>query len=105
MEVKFFGSECSECSDSSGESDKTKIPQELAFLRVFAERTRFELVVGLLLRQFSKLVVSATHPPLQWFCADCSSFADTKVMLFFEFTNTIRKYFCKFVIINNKQDR
>ena len=29
-----------------------------------AERTRFELVVGLLLRQFSKLVVSATHPPL-----------------------------------------
>ena len=31
----------------------------------FAERTRFELVVGLLLRQFSKLVVSATHPPLQ----------------------------------------
>ena len=35
-----------------------------------AERTRFELVVGLLLRQFSKLVVSATHPPLLvfWFC-------------------------------------
>ena len=32
---------------------------------VLAERTRFELVVGLLLRQFSKLVVSATHPPLQ----------------------------------------
>ena len=37
--------------------------------RLWAERTRFELVVGLLLRQFSKLVVSATHPPLQWFCA------------------------------------
>ena len=33
----------------------------------YAERTRFELVVGLLLRQFSKLVVSATHPPLQCF--------------------------------------
>ena len=30
-----------------------------------AEGTRFELVVGLLLRQFSKLVVSATHPPFQ----------------------------------------
>ena len=42
------------------------------FLRASAERTRFELVVGLLLRQFSKLVVSATHPPLQWFCADVS---------------------------------
>ena len=35
----------------------------LVFLYI-AERTRFELVVGLLLRQFSKLVVSATHPPL-----------------------------------------
>ena len=34
-----------------------------------AERTRFELVVGLLLRQFSKLVVSATHPPLHWWRA------------------------------------
>ena len=31
---------------------------------LFAERTGFEPVVGLLLRQFSKLVVSATHPPL-----------------------------------------
>ncbi len=31
--------------------------------RGLAVRTRFELVVGLLLRQFSKLVVSATHPP------------------------------------------
>ncbi len=35
-----------------------------AILDFLAERTRFELVVGLLLRQFSKLVVSATHPPL-----------------------------------------
>ena len=40
-------------------------------LQLLAERTRFELVVGLLLRQFSKLVVSATHPPLQrWLFAD-----------------------------------
>jgi hypothetical protein len=29
---------------------------------VFAEATRFELVVRLPVRQFSKLVVSATHP-------------------------------------------
>ncbi len=41
----------------------------LQFIRLnYAERTRFELVVGLLLRQFSKLVVSATHPPLLVFC-------------------------------------
>ena len=30
-----------------------------------AERTRFELAVELPLRQFSKLLVSATHPPLR----------------------------------------
>ena len=43
-----------------------KIKKECSQLHsFFAERTRFELVVGLLLRQFSKLVVSATHPPLQ----------------------------------------
>ncbi len=40
----------------------------------FAEGTRFELVVGLLLRQFSKLVVSATHPPLQKFSKDNQKF-------------------------------
>ena len=35
------------------------------FVRLLlAEGTRFELVVGLLLRQFSKLLVSATHPSL-----------------------------------------
>ena len=37
------------------------------FPSALAERTRFELVVGLLLRQFSKLLVSATHPPLLGF--------------------------------------
>ena len=30
-----------------------------------AERARFELAVGLPLRQFSKLLVSATHPPFR----------------------------------------
>lgn len=34
---------------------------------VFAEATRFELVVRLPVRQFSKLVVSATHPNFQNF--------------------------------------
>ena len=38
---------------------------------VLAERTRFELAVGLPLRQFSKLLVSATHPPLQCFVLNC----------------------------------
>ena len=48
----------------------TKKSYKHMFIRLFcssAERTRFELVVGLLLRQFSKLVVSATHPSLQCF--------------------------------------
>ena len=38
---------------------------------VNAERTRFELAVGLPLRQFSKLLVSATHPPLQCLVLNC----------------------------------
>ena len=32
---------------------------------IFAERGGFEPPVGLPLRQFSKLLVSATHPPLR----------------------------------------
>ena len=49
-------------------TNSTTIEKELQVvdLQLLAERTRFELVVGLLLRQFSKLVVSATHPPLQY---------------------------------------
>ncbi len=56
----------------------------LVFL--LAERTRFELVVGLLLRQFSKLVVSATHPPLHErvfvLYKNLSSESDAKLELF-----------------------
>ena len=50
----------------------TKRPQLSArpFLSHLAERTRFELAVELPLRQFSKLLVSATHPPLQCFGAE-----------------------------------
>ena len=44
------------------------LPVEAAAFSVGAEGTRFELVVGLLLRQFSKLVVSATHPPFRVKC-------------------------------------
>ena len=36
----------------------------------FAERARFELAEELPLRQFSKLVVSATHPPLRGFISE-----------------------------------
>ena len=43
---------------------KQKRETEYQFL-FFAVRTRFELVVRLPVRQFSKLVVSATHPPHQ----------------------------------------
>ena len=51
----------------------TKRPQlsSRPFLSLYAERTRFELAVGLPLRQFSKLLVSATHPPLQCFVLNC----------------------------------
>lgn len=50
-----------------GTIKKEVIPQGVV-LPFMAVRTRFELVVGLLLRQFSKLVVSATHPPFRVKC-------------------------------------
>ncbi len=37
------------------------------FLHYIAERAGFEPAVRLPVRQFSKLVVLATHPSLQWF--------------------------------------
>ena len=47
-----------------------------------AERTRFELAVELPLRQFSKLLVSATHPPLRKLAEKLFSIASAKVLLF-----------------------
>ncbi len=67
-----------------------------------AERTRFELVVGLLLRQFSKLVVSATHPPLHYVYLDDAvttafRFGDAKLGIIFKTTN----YFSIFLYFFN----
>ena len=62
-----------------------------ALIYWFAERTRFELVVGLLLRQFSKLVVSATHPPLH--TRRCLRFASAKISIIFELANCLVKNF------------
>ena len=50
---------------------------------VVAERTRFELAVGLPLRQFSKLLVSATHPPLQCLMLKKLSLSECKDSDFF----------------------
>ena len=61
--------------------DHSAISPKLVVNKV-AERTRFELVVGLLLRQFSKLVVSATHPPLQ--CFSSFALASAKIWRVFE---------------------
>ena len=58
----------------------------------WAERTRFELVVGLLLRQFSKLVVSATHPPLH---GGFEPIASAKLGSFFELCKFLAKNFQK----------
>lgn len=46
----------------------------------FAEKGGFEPPVQLPVRQFSKLLVSATHPPLQCFVLNC--FSECKVTLF-----------------------
>ena len=50
--------------------------------RSFAERARFDLAEELPLRQFSKLVVSATHPPLRGFISEIGG----KNTLFFDMT-------------------
>ena len=63
-----------------------------ALIYWFAERTRFELVVGLLLRQFSKLVVSATHPPL---LGGFVPFASAKLGSFFELCKFLEENFAK----------
>ena len=69
-----------------------------------AERTRFELVVGLLLRQFSKLVVSATHPPLQ--CFSSFALASAKIDRVFEFAKYLaiifqKKFWGRFELCEN----
>ena len=52
-------------SSKLGVTLTTKQPAAVAVGCSKAERTRFELAVELPLRQFSKLLVSATHPPLR----------------------------------------
>ena len=54
--------------------------ERLGVEALLAERTRFELVVGLLLRQFSKLVVSATHPPLRGERVYCRRYHSTVLL-------------------------
>ena len=46
---------------------ENKFPHRGLCRGLFAEGTRFELVVRLPVRQFSKLLVSATHPPFRKF--------------------------------------
>ena len=73
---------------------KIKTPNLLIISQLgvfFAERTRFELVVGLLLRQFSKLVVSATHPPLLGCCG--VALATAKLILFYFPTKFFGRFF------------
>ena len=60
-----------------------------------AERTRFELAVELPLRQFSKLLVSATHPPLRKHAESIFSIATAKVMLFFIPASVLAEIFSK----------
>ncbi len=58
-------------------------------LRLFAEATRFELVVRLPVRQFSKLVVSATHPNFHF------RFASANIASKFELAKRKINYFSK----------
>ena len=59
----------------------------MTYETIFAERARFELAEELPLRQFSKLVVSATHPPLRGFISEIGG----KNTLFFDTTARLMK--------------
>ncbi|MDE6300589.1 MAG: hypothetical protein K2M19_02610, partial [Muribaculaceae bacterium] len=59
---------------------------------------RFELVVGLLLRQFSKLVVSATHPPLR------VGFVVQRYGVFFDYANISESLFVFFIRQSSMKD-
>ena len=65
-----------------------------------AERTRFELAVELPLRQFSKLLVSATHPPLRKLAEKLFSIASAKVLLFLIPARVLLIFFQKNVLRN-----
>ena len=66
---------------ASSRPPHTKTARRLrAGLLLVAERARFELAEELPLRQFSKLVVSATHPPLRGFISEIGG----KNTLFFD---------------------
>ena len=64
-----------------------------------AERTRFELAVELPLRQFSKLLVSATHPPLRKLAEIYFSIASAKVVLFFDPASKSAVFFEKYFLL------
>ena len=66
-----------------------------------AERTRFELAVELPLRQFSKLLVSATHPPLRKLAENLFSIASAKVLLFLIPARVLPDFFRKNVFIGH----
>ena len=59
-----------------------------------AERTRFELAVELPLRQFSKLLVSATHPPLRKLAESIFN-SDCKGTAFFDTCKRFAQFFFK----------
>ena len=64
------------------------------FRFVVAERTRFELAVELPLRQFSKLLVSATHPPLRKLAESIFN-SDCKGTAFFDTCKSFARFFLK----------
>ena len=72
--------------------DKKQTELEEYLQALFAERTRVELVVGVLLRQFSKLLVSATHPPFQA-NTELFRFASAKIDTFLETAKFFDKNF------------
>ena len=84
-------------SSKLGDTPITKQPATCVVGCSKAERTRFELAVELPLRQFSKLLVSATHPPLR---ESIFSIASAKVVLFFIPASVLAEIFLIFLSVD-----
>ena len=83
-----------ERSSKLGDTPITKKPTAVAVGCSKAERTRFELAVELPLRQFSKLLVSATHPPLRKLAESIFN-SDCKGTAFFDTCKSFARFFLK----------
>lgn len=81
------------------EVDKATKAISLSTNSLGAEAARFELAVPLRVRQFSKLVVSATHPHFHVFCASSLELRCKDRRMFFNKQSILHLFFEKKILL------